>query len=326
MGLFCSIVFTRQQEFGAGILLHAAPNSRDSAMDTPAAEPSSYSAFDDLDRVMIVPDSGSAAEASSYSTFDTLCGLVFGLAVLVLAVGACLLLGALAAANAATELAASLVGYGITCFLSGISLLIFSSGGLVFLDLARNNRLQVQKTDKILEHLADMNPKYEERLKREQEAAQRRAEAEREAAQRKAEKERLDQQALARWRAEREQLDRERLAEEERQKALAEMRQKALAAAAKAQENERQQRITDARNDAQIEFDQILAKARKAYRLSDPAQAEQLTDEICAEIDNLFARLADIDRRLGIKLTKEIGDQFAQHQSFRNLNINLEPA
>ena len=72
-----------------------------------------------------------------------------------------------------------------------------------------------------------------------------------------------------------EQLDRKRLAEEERQKALA--------AAAKEQENERQQRITDARNDAQIEFDQILAKARKAYRLSEPAQVEQLTDEICAD-------------------------------------------
>jgi len=56
-----------------------------------------------------------AAEPSSYSMFDTLCGLVFGLAVVVLAVGACLLLGALAnAANAARELAASLVGYGGT--------------------------------------------------------------------------------------------------------------------------------------------------------------------------------------------------------------------
>ena len=123
---------------------------------------------------------------------------------------------------------------------------------------------------------------------------------------------------MARWTAEREQLDRKRLAEEERQKALA--------AAAKEQENERQQRITDARNDAQIEFDQILAKARKAYRLSEPAQAEQLTDEICADIDKLFSRLADIDQHLGIKLTKEISDQFAQHQSFKNLNINLEPA
>ena len=182
-------------------------------------------------------------------------------------------------------------------------------------DLARNNRLQVQKTDEVLKHLAEINPKYEERLRREQEAAQRRAEAEQEAAQRKAEKER--QEALARWTAEREQLDRKRLAEEERQKALA--------AAAKEQENERQQRITDARNDAQTEFDQILAKARKAYRLSEPAQVEQLTDEICADIDKLFARLADIDQRLMTKLTKEIGDQFAQHQSFKNLNINLEP-
>ena len=276
-----------------------------------------------------------AAEPSSYSTFDTLCGVVFSLAVLMLIVGGLLLLGA---ASAREE---SLVGYSITCFSSGISLLIFSYGGWIFLDLARNNRLQVQKTDdlarnnrlqvqktdEILKHLAEINPKYEERLKREQEAAQRhseaareaaqrKAEGEQEAAQRKAEKER--QEALARWTVEREQLDRKRLAEEERQKALA--------AAAKEQENERQQRITDARNDAQIEFDQILAKARKAYRLSEPAQAEQLTDEICADIDKLFARLADIDQRFRTKLTKEIGDQFAQHQSFKNLNINLEPA
>jgi hypothetical protein len=57
-----------------------------------------------------------------------------------------------------------------------------------------------------------------------------------------------------------------------------------------------------------------------------PLQLEQLTDGISADIDNLFARLADIDQRLRIKLTKEIGDQFAQHQSFKNLNINLEPA
>ncbi len=276
-----------------------------------------------------------AAEPSSYSTFDTLCGLVFGLAVLVLAVGACLLLGALATyANLESQaLAETLVSYGVTCFTSGIPLLIFSYGGWIFLDvarnsrlqvqktddLARNNRLQVQKTDEILKHLAEINPKYEERLRREQEAAQRRAEAEREAAQRKAEKERLDQEALTRWRAEREQLDRERLAEEERQKSLA-------AEAARKQENERQQRIQEARSDAQREFDQILAKARKAYRLSDPARIEQLTDEICADIDKLFARLADIDQRFTIKLTKEIGDQFAQHQSFNSLNINLEPA
>ena len=295
-----------------------------------------------------------AAEPSSYGTFDTLCGLVAGSAVIMLAVGACLLLGALVTyANAdqpgtadiakleSKALAASFVSYGVTCFTSGIPLLIFSYGGWIFLDLARNNRLQVQKTDdlarnnrlqvqktdEVLKHLAEINPKYEERLRREQEAAQRRAEAEQEATQRraeaeqeatqrKAEKER--QEALARWTAEREQLDRKRLAEEERQKALA--------AAAKEQENERQQRITDARNDAQIEFDQILAKARKAYRLSEPAQVEQLTDEICADIDKLFARLADIDQRFTIKLTKEIGDQFAQHQSFKSLNINLEPA
>jgi len=267
-----------------------------------------------------------AAEPSSYGTFDTLCGVVFSLAVLMLVVGGLLLLGA----ATSTELASSLVGYSITCFSSGISLLIFSYGGWIFLDLARNNRLQVQKTDdlalnnrlqvqkidEILKHLAEINPKYEERLRREQEAAQRRVEAEREAAQRKAEKER--QEALARWTAEREQLDRKRLTEEESQKTLA--------AAAKEEENKRQQRITDARNDAQIEFDQILAKARKAYRLSEPAQMEQLTDEICAGIDKLFARLADIDQRLRINLTKEIGDQFAQHQSFKNLNINLEPA
>ena len=275
-----------------------------------------------------------AAEPSSYGTFDTLCGLVAGSAVIMLAVGACLLLGALVTyANVdqpgttdiakleSKALAASLVSYGVTCFTSGIPLLIFSYGGWIFLDLARNNRLQVQKTDdlarnnrlqvqktdEILKHLAEINPRYEERLKREQEAAQRRVEAERER-----------QAALARQKAESERLTRERLAEEERQKALA--------AAAKEQENERQQRITDARNDAQIEFDQILAKARKAYRLSDPARIEQLTDEICADIDKLFARLADIDQRFTIKLTKEIGDQFAQHQSFKSLNINLEPA
>jgi hypothetical protein len=140
-----------------------------------------------------------AAEPGSYGTFDTLCGVVFSLAVLMLVVGGLLLLGA----ATSTELATSLVSYGITCFSSGISLLIFSYGGWIFLDLARNNRLQlqktdeilrnnrlqVQKTDEILEHLAELNPRYEERLKREQEAAQRRAEAEREAAQRKAEAE-----------------------------------------------------------------------------------------------------------------------------------------
>ena len=271
-----------------------------------------------------------AAEPSSYGTFDTLCGLVAGSAVIMLAVGACLLLGALVTyANVdqpgttdiakleSKALAASLVSYGVTCFTSGIPLLIFSYGGWIFLDLARNNRLQVQKTDEVLKHLAEINPKYEERLRREQEAAQRRAEAEQEATQRKAEKER--QEALARWTAERKQLDRKRSAEEERQKSLA-------AEAARKQENERQQRIREARSDAQREFDQILAKARKAYRLSDPARIEQLTDEICADIDKLFARLADIDQRFTIKLTKEIGDQFAQHQSFKSLNINLEPA
>ena len=293
-----------------------------------------------------------AAEPSSYGTFDTLCGLVAGSAVIMLAVGACLLLGALVTyANVdqpgttdiakleSKALAASLVSYGVTCFTSGIPLLIFSYGGWIFLDLARNNRLQVQKTDEVLKHLAEINPKYEERLRREQEAAQRRAEAEQEAAQRraeaeqeaaqrraeaeqeatkrKAEKER--QEALARWTAERKQLDRKRLAEEERQKSLA-------AEAARKQENERQQRIREARSDAHREFDQILAKARKAYRLSDPARIEQLTDEICADIDKLFARLADIDQRFTIKLTKEIGDQFARHQSFKGLNINLEPA
>src|SRR5271157_5880728 len=144
-----------------------------------------------------------AAEPSSYGTFDTLCGLVAGSAVIMLAVGACLLLGALVTyANVdqpgttdiakleSKALAASLVSYGVTCFTSGIPLLIFSYGGWIFLDLARNNRLQVQKTDdlarnnrlqvqktdEILKHLAEINPKYEERLRREQEAAQRCAE------------------------------------------------------------------------------------------------------------------------------------------------------
>ena len=242
-----------------------------------------------------------------------------------LAVGACLLLGALVTyANAdqpgttdsyravdkleSKALASSLVGYSITCFSSGISLLIFSYGGWIFLDLARNTRLQAQKSDEILAHLAELNPRHEERLIREQEAAQRRVEAERER-----------QAALARQKAESERLTRERLAEEERQKVLA-------AEAARKQEHERQHRSQEARSEAQSEFDRILAKALKAYRLSEPAQVEQLTDEICADIDKLFARLADIDQRLKVKLTKEIGDQFAQHQAFKNLNINLEPA
>src|SRR5271157_6100412 len=183
-----------------------------------------------------------AAEPSSYGTFDTLCGLVAGSAVIMLAVGACLLLGALVTyANVdqpgttdiakleSKALAASLVSYGVTCFTSGIPLLIFSYGGWIFLDLARNNRLQVQKTDdlarnnrlqvqktdEILKHLAEINPKYEERLRREQEAAQREAEE-------------------------------ERLAEQERQTRIsaqlrAEDERKALVAAA--QENEREQRI-----------------------------------------------------------------------------------
>ncbi len=262
-----------------------------------------------------------AAEPSSYGTFDTLCGVVFSLAVLMLVVGGLLLLGALVAnADGATKLAASLVGYGITCFSSGISLLIFSYGGWIFLDLSRNSRLQVQKTDKILKHLAELNPryeeilkhlaelnpKYEERLKREQEAAQRRAEAERER-----------QAALARQQAESERLARERLAEEERQKALA---------AEAVRKQEREHRSVEARIEAQREFERILAKARKAYRLSEPAQIEQLTGEICWDIDKLFARLADLDQRFQINLTKEIGDQFAQHQPFKNLNIKLEPA
>src|SRR5271157_3477653 len=125
MGFFRSMDFTRQQYFRVGSPPHSASNSRDLAMDTPAAEP------------------------SSYSTFDTLCGLVFGLAVLVLAVGACLLLGALATyANLESQaLAETLVSYGVTCFTSGIPLLIFSYGGWIFLDVARNSRLQVQKTD-----------------------------------------------------------------------------------------------------------------------------------------------------------------------------------
>jgi len=174
------------------------------------------------------------------------------------------------------------------------------------LDLARNNRLQVQKTDEILKHLAELNPKYEERLKREQEAAQHRAEAERER-----------QAALARQQAESERLARERLAEEERQKALA---------AEAVRKQEREHRSAEARIEAQMELERILFKARKAYRLSEPAQIEQLTYEICADIDKLFARLADLDQRFQINLTKEIGDQFAQHQPFKNLNIKLKPA
>jgi len=145
-----------------------------------------------------------AAEPSSYSAFENLCGLVLALAAVILLVGACLLLGAFITSTSATPAgtseydklassaqASSLVSYGIACFSSGIPLLIFSYGGWIFLDLARNTRLHVQKTDEILEHLAEMNPKYEDRLKREQEAAQHRAEAIAEAAQRQAEKERL---------------------------------------------------------------------------------------------------------------------------------------
>ena len=214
-------------------------------------------------------------EPSSYDSFDTLCGLVFFLAVLVLAVGAGLLLGAVVTNADQTSytaigkleskvLAASIVSYGVTCFTSGIPLLIFSYSGWIFLDLARNTRLQVQKSDEFLAHLAELNPRHEERLIREQEVAQRRVEAERER-----------QAALARQKAESERLTRERLAEEERQEALA---------------------------------------------------AEELTDEICADIDKILARLADLDQRYQINLTKEIGDQFAQHQIFKDLNINLVPA
>ncbi len=316
------------------------------------------------------------AEPSSYSTFDILCGIVLTLAVLMLVVGGCLLLGAFFNIASAEQtgtsdiakmeskaLTASLVSYGIACFTSGIPLLVFSYGGWIFLDLARNNRLQVQeageiarnnrlqiqKTDEILKHLAEMNPKYEERLKREQEAAQHRAEAEAEPARRQAEKERQNQEALAKLRAEREEIYHKRLVEEERQKALAEV-------AARKKEDERQRLIQQARNDAQSEFDRILGEARKGYPLKhtgggiveiaeadqlieqicgdidkdfkalSEAMRDQLIEQICGDIDRLFARLADVDQTLKINLTKEIGDQFAQHQSFKNLNINLEPA
>ncbi len=278
-----------------------------------------------------------AAEPSSYGTFDSLCTLVLSLAFLMLVVGAFLLLGAFVTAVAdptsssdiakmeSKALASNLVSYGIACFSSGIPLLIFSYGGWIFLDVARNNRLQIQKTDEVLEHLAELNPKYEERLKREQEAVQYHAEAKAEAARRQAEKERLNQQTLSKWGAERDEIDRKRLAEDERQKALA--------AAAKEQDNQPQQRITDARNDAQIKFDQILAKAREASRLKQAGggiveivQADQLIDKICEDIDRLFSRLTDIDHRLHVNLVKAIGDQFAQHESFKNLNINLEPS
>ena len=250
MGFFRSMDFTRQQYFRVGSPRHSASNSRDLAMDTAVGEP------------------------SSYDSFDTICGLVFFLAVLVLAVGAGLLLGAVVTNADQTSstaigkleskvLAASIVSYGVTCFTSGIPLLIFSYSGWIFLDLARNTRLQVQKSDEFLAHLAELNSRHEERLIREQEVAQRRVEAERKR-----------QAALARQKTESERLTRERLAEEERQEALA---------------------------------------------------AEELTDEICADIDNLFARLADLDQRFQINLTKEIGDQFAQHQSFKDMNINIVP-
>ena len=198
-GVFRSMDYTRQQYFRVGSPPHSASNSRDLAMDTPVGEP------------------------SSYDSFDTLCGLVFFLAVLVLAVGAGLLLGAVVTTANADQtsytaigkleskvLAASIVSYGVTCFTSGIPLLIFSYSGWIFLDLARNTRLQVQRSDEFLAHLAEVNPRHEERLIREQEVAQRRVEAERER-----------QAALARQKAESERLTRERLAEEERQEALA---------------------------------------------------------------------------------------------------------
>ncbi len=268
-----------------------------------------------------------AAEPSSYGTFDSLCGVALSLAFLMLVVGGFLLLGGFVTAVAdqtgssdiakmeSKALTASLVSYGIACFTSGIPLLVFSYGGWIFLDLARNNRLHVHKTDEILEHLAEMNPKYEGRLKREEEAAHRRAEAERER-----------QAALARQQAESERLVREHLAEEERQKALAEE-------AARKKEDERQRLIQQARNAAQSEFDRILGEARKGYRLKhtgggivEIAEADQLIEQICEDIDRLFARLADVDQTLKTNLTKEIGDQFAQRQAFKNLNINLEPA
>ena len=262
-----------------------------------------------------------SAEPSSYSTFDTLCGLVFSLAVIMLVVGGLLLLRAfVTTANAAqtgtsdhdrlesTALAASLVSYGITCFTSGIPLLVISYGGWIFLDLARSSRLQIQKSEAIIAHLAEINPKHQERLERQKEESQRRVEAEQE---RRA--------AFLKLQAESEGLARERLAEEQRQGdlALEEVRE---------QEHERLQRSQEARIEAQKEFDQILAHARKAHRLFDPAETEQLTEAICADIDKLFARLADLDQRFQINLTKEIGDQFAHHQAFKNLNINLEPA
>ena len=98
-----------------------------------------------------------------------------------------------------------------------------------------------------------------------------------------------------------------------------------MADAAK-KERERRRRIPEARIEAQHEFDHILAKARKAEQLSGPAQEEIIADELCEDIDKLFARLADIDQEAQINLTKEIGDQFAQYEEFKNLNIKLEQA
>ncbi len=117
-------------------------------------------------------------------------------------------------------LLSSLLSYGFNCVASGLLLLFLSYSGRVLVDLARVNRLQAQQNQEMLVHLAELNPRYEERVRREQEAEQRRAEADREAARRKAEKERLDQEALARWRAESERPDHDLLAEN-REKVLA---------------------------------------------------------------------------------------------------------
>ena len=160
-----------------------------------------------------------SAEPSFYNTFYTLCTLALTLAVLMVILGGFLLMGAFVNFASTEQIGASdiakieskaltgsLVSYGITCFTSGIPLLVFSYGGWIFLDLARNNRLHVHKTDEILhktdeilEHLAELNPKYEERLKRQKEnycAVSR----QKKSAHRKAENERAEQDSLARRR------------------------------------------------------------------------------------------------------------------------------
>jgi hypothetical protein len=269
-------------------------------------------------------------EPSCFNAFDSLCGFFIGLAMFTLIAGGFLLLGSfwslatlannmpgstLHEKGQSRALAATLAGFGITCFSTGVPLLIFSQGGRVILDVARTSRRQVQQIHEILAHLADLNPQYQERERTEEEAARKRVEAERER-----------QAALAKEKQESERLASDRWAEMERKWALQveeSLRVHAL----------RSQRAQEARTDAEREFDRILEKARLASKLSQRGEgivgvskAEKLADELCEDIDRLFAGLADVDQLLSICVTREIGDWFGKHPEFKSLNINLEPA